>query len=143
VLLKESLKKLNSMAKIKVKNQKIPKKLEFAEAKTEAKFLPISDRKMRMVIDQVKDLSPAKALVSLQFLNKKAAGFLIKAIKTAMADAQNNFHLNKDSLVFKEIKANRGPVLKRRDVYHGARFNGGVIKKPRTHLIVRLVGEKL
>jgi len=126
----------------KIKRKKILKKSAVVEVKTEARFLPISERKMRLVVEQIKTLSPVEALTSLQFLNKKAANFLIKAIKTAIADAENNFQLDKDSLSFAEIKVNRGPVLKRRDVYHGARFNGGIIKKPRTHLIIRLVAKK-
>jgi len=131
------------MVKTKKTNQKkVVKKPAIVEVKTEARFLPISERKMRLVIEQIKDLSPSEALINLRFLNKKAAKFLVKAIKTAIADAENNFQLDKDSLTFVQIKANRGPVLKRRDVYHGARFDGGMIKKPRTHLIVRLVSNK-
>ena len=131
------------MAKTKVTKPKKIKKPVLIEVKTEAKFLPISERKMRLVIDQIKDQTPIKALLTLKFFNKKAAKFLGKAIKTAIADAENNFQLDKEALVFKEIKANLGPGLKRRDVYHGARFNGGLIKKARTHLVIRLVGEKI
>ena len=112
-----------------MKGKKTPEKKqpELIEVKTEAKYLPISPRKLRLVAEAVKRLEPEEALRKLAFLNKKGAQFLIKAIKTALADAENNFGLAKDSLRFVEILVNEGPRLKRRDKSHGARFNGGII----------------
>ena len=107
--------------------------------KTEARYLPISERKMRLVIKAVKNLQPDEALEKLEFINKKGARFLIKAIKTALADAENNFGLERKGLAFKEILANQGPSLKRRDKSHGARFHSGIIRRNRTHLVIKLV----
>ena len=112
--------------------KKIKKQPELIEVKTEAKYLPISPRKLRLVAEAVKRLEPEEALRKLAFLNKKGARFLIKAIKTALADAENNFGLAKDSLRFKEILVNEGPRLKRRDKSHGARFNGHYSKKKKS-----------
>ncbi len=122
------------------KNKIIKKKL--IEVKTEAKYLPISARKLRLIVNEIKEMKPSEALRKLAFLNKKGARFLIKAIKTVIADSKYNFKLNKDSLCFKEILVNKGPSLKRRDKSHGARFHSGVIKKSRAHLVVKVVGEK-
>jgi large subunit ribosomal protein L22 len=105
--------------------------------KTEAKFLPISPRKLRLIVERVKNLSPQKAEEKLRFLNKKGAKFLAKAIKASLSDAEHNFRLNKDDLVFEEIIVNEGPVLKRRDKSKRM-FRYGVIKKRRSHLVVKL-----
>ncbi len=126
-----------------MKTKKEKKKGELVEVKTEAKYLPISPRKLRLVVEAVKGLEPEEALRKLAFLNKKGARFLTKAIKTALADAENNFGLVKESLRFKEILVNEGPRLKRRDKSHGARFHFGLIQKRRSHLVVKLVGEQV
>jgi large subunit ribosomal protein L22 len=74
-------------------------------------------------------------------MDKKGASYLAKAIKTASSDAQQNFNLNKDNLVIKEIVVNEGPSLKRRDKSKRM-FRYGVIKKRRSHLIVEVGEEK-
>lgn len=123
------------MAKTKIS------KPELVEVKTEAKYLPISPRKLRLIVEAVKQLAPEEALRKLAFLNKKGARFLIKAIKTALADAENNFGLIRNTLKFREILVNEGPRLKRRDKSHGARFNGGIIQKRRSHLVIKVIGQ--
>lgn len=129
----------------KMKEKKAPikkkKKPELIEVKTEAKYLPISPRKLRLIVGAVKQLEPEEALRRLAFLNKKGARFLIKAIKTVLADAKNNFGLAEKNLRFGEILVNEGPRLKRRDKSHGARFASGLIQKRRSHLIVKIIGQ--
>lgn len=125
----------------------MPKKIkriksELVEVKTEAKYLPISPRKFRILASSLKLMRPQEALSVLSLTSQKGAKFLTKAVKTAIADAENNFQLIKDSLRFKSILVNEGPRFKKRDKYHGARFNGGIILKKRTHLVIKLVGEK-
>jgi len=105
--------------------------------KTEARFLPISPRKMRLVVEAVKKMPPEQAIKLLSFSNKKGAKFLVKAIKTALADAEHNFDLNKDNLVFEEIVVNEGPALKRRDKSKRM-FRYGIIRKRRSHLVVKV-----
>jgi len=122
--------------------QKRQKKPELVEVKTEANFLPISPRKLKLVVDGIKLMAPDQALRRLALWNKKGARFLVKAIRTVIADAKNNFGLDPDGLSFKEILVNEGPRLKRRDRSHGARFSGGLIMKPRSHLVIKVVGEK-
>jgi len=112
------------------------------EVKAEVKYLPVSERKLRLVVAAVKGLSPQEALVKLRFLNKKGSAILAKTIKSAIANAEQKFNSDKEDLVFKSILVNQGPVLKRRDVYHGSRFNGGLIRKPRSHLLVEVISKK-
>lgn len=118
------------------------KEKELVKVKTEVKYLPISPIKLGLIAKAVRNLSPEEALRRLVFLSKKGARFLRKGIKTAVADAEHNFGLDKESLEFEEIIVNQGPGLKRRDRHHGARFNGGLIKKPRTHLVIKIKGRK-
>jgi large subunit ribosomal protein L22 len=106
--------------------------------KTEAKYLPISARKLRLVVKAAKQVGPQEAMKKLKFMNKKGAKFLHKAIKTALADAEHNFGLDKDNLIFDEILVNEGPTLKRRDKSHGARFHPGMLRKRRSHLVVKV-----
>lgn len=122
------------------KKRIVPEKVE---VKTESKFLPISTRKLRLVVDSIKKMNPDEAIRSLALLNKKGARFLMRAIKTVMADAENNFSLEREGLVLKEILVNEGPkFIKRRDKHHGARFDGGIIVRPKTHLVIKVLGVK-
>lgn len=105
--------------------------------KTEAKFLPISPRKLRLIVEAVKKLPPEEAMKKLTFLDKKGATFLQKAIKTCLADAVHNFELDKGKLVFEEIIVNEGPMFKRRDKSKRM-FRYGIIRKRRSHLIVKI-----
>jgi len=105
--------------------------------KTEARFLPVSPRKLRLVVETVKSLEPEEARRKLNFMNKKGAKYLAKAIKTALADAEHNFGLDKNGLVFEEILVNEGPVLKRRDKSKRM-FRYGIRKKRRSHLVVKV-----
>jgi len=119
-----------------------PKEAAKIVVKSEAKYLRVSPRKLRLVVKAIKNLSVTESLKKLKFLNKKEGKFLSKAIKTAIADAQNNFNLKTDSLIFKNILVQEGPKLKRMDKSHGARFNRGIIQKRMSHLVVELEGVK-
>ncbi len=72
-----------------------------------------SPRKLRLVADMVRSLSPDKALTALKYTRKRAAGELAKVVKQALANAGNNFKLNKGELKFKTVEINGGPVYKR------------------------------
>ncbi|MBL7078224.1 50S ribosomal protein L22 [Candidatus Shapirobacteria bacterium] len=111
-------------------------------ATTKAKYLHISPRKLRLVANAIKALTPKEALSRLKVWNKKGAPFLQKAINSALADAENNFNLNKEDLRFKEIIVSEGPRLKRMDQSHGARFAQGLKQKRMSHLRVVVEGKK-
>ena len=82
------------------------------EIKATQKFVRMSPRKLRQVVPLVKNLPPAKALEILPHLGKRAAGPLLKVIKTAIANAKVK-KISEGDLVFKEIQINEGPRLKR------------------------------
>ncbi len=92
------------------------------EIKSVQKFVKTSPRKLRLVADLARKMKPAEAIETLPFSRKRAAGPLVKAIKTAVANAKER-GAKEENLVFKEIQINEGPRLKRgrpasRGVWH-------------------------
>lgn len=75
--------------------------------------LRVSPRKVRLVIDQVRGLDVNNALVILEYNLKKPADIVAKLVRSALANAENNFNLNKDDLVISEIQVGEGKTLKR------------------------------
>ena len=73
-----------------------------------------SPRKVRSVANLVRGKSVEQALNTLNFLSKKAADPLCGLILSAIANAKNNFNIEKDNLIIKEFTVNSGYILKRR-----------------------------
>jgi large subunit ribosomal protein L22 len=73
----------------------------------------MSPRKVRLVIDAVRGLSVLEADQRLQFILKDAARPVLKLLRSAVANAEHNFHLSKEALFVKAISADGGAVLKR------------------------------
>jgi len=73
----------------------------------------MAPRKVRLVVDAVRGLSAREAETRLVFMNKAAARPVRKLLQSAMANAEHNFHLSKDSLKIKSITVDGGPTLKR------------------------------
>lgn len=111
------------------------------EVKSEAKYIRMSPRKVRLVVDAIKDMKPEEALVALKFMTKTAAEPVAKVIKSAMASATNNFKLDKKKLGFKKIGVSQGPTYKRRDKSK-REFRFGLLHKRTSHIKVILEGEK-
>lgn len=110
--------------------------------KTQARFLRISPRKLRVVVRAVKGLTPSQAVLRLGVWNRKGARLLLKVLKAAIANAENNFSLEKEKLRFKEILVNEGARLKRTDRSHGARFASGLKMHRLAHLRIIISGSK-
>jgi large subunit ribosomal protein L22 len=83
------------------------------EVQAVAKFVKRTPRKTRLVADSVQGLKVADALAFLEFSAKHAAGDVAKVIKSAAANAEHNFHLNRDELVVKQLLVDEGPTMKR------------------------------
>lgn len=98
--------------------------------------IAVAPRKMRMLSSAIKNLSPQVAIKQLGYFNYAAAAPLQKVLKQAVANATNNFKLNPDTLVIKEIIINQGWTLKRWQA--AARGRGKPYTKRRSHVIVKL-----
>jgi len=110
------------------------------EVKAKARFIRISPRKVRLVVDLVRNLEIPRAENQLTFSKKAAAVPVLKLLKSAVANAENNFGLKKDNLYIKEIAADDGPTLHRwRPRAHG---RAGKIRKRMTHISI-ILGEKV
>ena len=83
------------------------------EIKAQAKFVRTSPRRARWVVDLVRGLDVNEAANQLQFMPKVAAGLVLKLLNSGIANAINNFKLQRDNLYIKAITVDGGPVLKR------------------------------
>lgn len=83
------------------------------EVIAKARFVRMSARKVRLVADLVRGLPIAQALDTLKFMNKAASKPVEKTIRSAVANADHNAHLDKDALTLAKITVDKGMVLKR------------------------------
>jgi large subunit ribosomal protein L22 len=83
------------------------------EVKAKAKYIRMSPRKVRLVLDVIRKMPVEDALGQLSHIGKRAAEPIAKLVNSAIANAENNFNLKKSNLYIKEIKAGEGPKLKR------------------------------
>src|SRR6202521_3580496 len=83
------------------------------EVQAKAKWVRTSPRKVRLVARTLRNLPVSEALVACSFMPKAAARDVAKVIRSAQANAENNFNLVKDDLVIKDIRVEPGPILKR------------------------------
>ena len=106
------------------------------------KNVMISPRKLRLLADNIRKMSPVEALGRLKFTNTKAARIMIKALQNVIADAKNNFNLDTNSLKFDLLKVDEGLKIKRMDKAHGSRFARGLIQKRHSRLIIHVKGNQ-
>lgn len=104
------------------------------EAKAITRDVRISPQKVRLVIDLVRGKPVDRALAILRYLPQKAAREVARTIKSAAANAENNFDMEPDDLVVKTIYADEGPALKR--FMPRARGMANRIRKRTTHITV-------
>jgi len=112
----------------------------FKTAKYVNKNIQLSPRKLRLLVDEIRKLSPSESLNRVKFFNTKAARILTQALKNIIADAKNNFNLDTNSLKFDTIKADEALKIKRMDKSHGSRFARGLIQKRHSRLVIIVKG---
>ncbi|RMG96394.1 MAG: 50S ribosomal protein L22 [Chloroflexi bacterium] len=95
---------------------------ETFEVKAVAKYVPISPRKVRLVVDAVRGKSAREAMDILRFMPQRAAEPVYKLVQSAVANAEQNFGLELDELVVSRIYADEGP--RHRKAPYGGRFAG-------------------
>jgi large subunit ribosomal protein L22 len=106
-------------AKAEVKTAKAPVKKANKEvkavdsAKATVKYARISARKVKIVADLIRGKDVDEALAILQFTPKAGTEVLYKLLKSAIANAENNYNMTHSKLYIAEIYSNQGPTLKR------------------------------
>ena len=83
------------------------------EAKAVARFVRVSPRKVRLVMDEIRGMKVDDALKQLSYSPQKGAAILKKLIDSAVANATANSEIDVDTLFVKRIFADEGPILKR------------------------------
>ena len=78
-----------------------------------ARYIRISSRKVRLVTDLINGRPVEEAAAILRFLPNAAARDVAKVLKSATANAENNFSLSADELRIVSATADEGPTLKR------------------------------
>ena len=109
------------------------------EAMARAKYIRISPRKARAVIDLIRGKGLREAEAILKFTVHKGTVPIGKVLNSAAANAEHNFELDRDLLYVKAAYVDAGPVQKR--VMPRARGRADVIKKRSSHITI-IVGEK-
>lgn len=104
------------------------------------KYVRIQPGKARDLIRQIHGLRVAAALQTVQFSGRKAAVYIGKTLKSAIANAENNNKLSVDDLWVKSAVIDEGPRLKR----HKARARGSAspLQKKMSHVRIILSDEK-
>jgi len=107
-------------------------------SKAEAKYVRISARKVRLVLDLIKGKTVEDAAAILENVNKRAAGVVRKVVDSAFANANHDRQeklLSKD-VVISGISADGGPMLRR---YRAATMGRASVIRHRTaHIRVEL-----
>ncbi|NQP36039.1 50S ribosomal protein L22 [Streptococcus suis] len=112
---------------------------EITSAKATARTVRVSPRKSRLVLDNIRGKSVADAIAILKFTPNKAASIIEGVLNSAIANAENNFGLEKANLAVSEAFANEGPTLKR--FRPRAKGSASPINKRTAHITV-VVAEK-
>ena len=82
-------------------------------AKAEVNYVRISPRKVKIVIDLIRNKPVGEALAILKHTPKAASEIVEKLLLSAMANAENNHGMDVEKLYVAEIYSNAGPMLKR------------------------------
>ena len=105
-----------------------------------AKYIRISPRKVKIVIDLIRGKQVDQAAAILMYTPKAAAPVVLKLLNSAIANAENNLGLSREDLYVAEVYANPGPTLKR----YVARSRGSAspMLKRTSHITVVLDSKK-
>lgn len=109
------------------------------EARATLKYARISPRKVKIVLDLIRNKPVGVAMGILKNTPKAASEILIKLLNSAIANATNNNNMDLNSLYISECFATQGPTLKR----IRPRAKGGAVKiLKRTSHITLVLSEK-
>ncbi len=107
------------------------------EAKAIARYVRMTPRKARRVLDLIRGKKAGEASVALKFMPYRAARAVEKVLKSAMANAIEKFpNLDVDSMRIVNAVADEGPMMKRIEPRAMGRAN--VIRKKTCHITIVL-----
>lgn len=106
------------------------------QARAQARYVRITPRKVRLVVDAIRGRRVQEAEALLKFIPKGAAAPVAKVLRSAKANAVNNHDMIEDSLVVKFAFVDEGPTLKR--ILPRARGRGDYMMKRTSHITIIL-----
>jgi large subunit ribosomal protein L22 len=109
------------------------------EVKAVAKFVRIAPRKVRIVMNLIRGKDVADAFAILKFTPKRGSKFIEKVLKSAVANAENNFEMDTEKLYVSTCFVDQGPTLKR--IHPRSRGQAFSILKHTSHITV-MVSER-
>ena len=104
------------------------------EAKAIARYVRVSPRKARVVVDQIRGKSVVRAREILAFTNRGIAETVEKTLNSAVANAENQHHVRPESLVVKTAYVDEAPTLKR--IRPRAKGSASRINKRMSHITI-------
>jgi len=110
--------------------------VEGQEVQAVAKWVRMSPRKARLVVEHIRGRSVPEARTVLAFTQRAAAHEIEKVLRSAVANAEANHDLVGDDLVVSAAYVDEGPVLKRWRAR--ARGRAARIRKPTCHITIKL-----
>jgi len=110
---------------------------ETQEVRAAAKWVRITPRKARLVVEHIRGRSVPEARTVLAFTDRAAAREIEKLLKSAVANAEANHNLIGDDLVVKAAYVDEGPMIKRWRAR--ARGRAARIRKRTCHITLTLV----
>ncbi len=113
--------------------------MENKEARALLRYARISPRKVKIVLDLIRGKDTKTAMAILKNTPKAASEYLVKLLKSACANAENNFNMDADNLFVSECFVCPGPTLKR--MMPRAKGRGDRILKRTSHMTI-VVKEK-
>ena len=109
------------------------------ETRAVAKYIRITPRKVRIVLDLIRGKNVAEAFAILKFTPKAGADVVEKVLRSAVANAEKNNDMDVDKLCVKTAYADQGPTLKR--IHPRSRGQAFKILKRTSHVTI-VVDEK-
>ena len=104
------------------------------EVRAQARYVRVSPRKARIVVDLVRGKSVAQAQEILRFTNRGIAETVEKVLNSAVANAENNHGMSTDNLVVKAAFVDEGPTFKR--IRPRAKGSAARIRKRTSHITI-------
>ena len=106
------------------------------ESRAVLRYSRISASKVKIVIDTIRGKSVAEAIAILKYTPKAASPIVLKLLKSAVANAENNHNMTADNLYIDQIYATQGPTMKR--IIAKAKGSAARIRKRTSHITVVL-----
>lgn len=104
------------------------------QAKAIARYVRVSPRKARAVVDQIRGKSVIQAREILAFTNRGIAEAVEKTVNSAAANAEYLHHVSANNLIVKECFVDEGPALKR--IRPRAKGSSSRIRKRTSHITI-------